>query len=87
MLPSALLERLNSIEAQLVTGIAAEPSAPWSAISCARELQQLRVHREFSAIQREIARVQESGAAPDTHLLEKKLNLARELELLSRTVH
>jgi DNA primase len=87
MLPSALLERLTSIEAQLVTGIAAEPSAPWSALSCARELQQLRVHREFSAIQREIARVQESGAAPDTHLLEKKLNLARELELLSRTVH
>ena len=87
MLPTALLERLTSIEAQLVTGIAAEPSAPWSALSCARELQQLRVHREFSAIQREIARVQESGAAPDTHLLEKKLNLARELELLSRTVH
>src|SRR5688572_27646835 len=28
MLPSALLERLTSIEAQLVTGIAAEPSAP-----------------------------------------------------------
>jgi len=87
MLPSALLERLTSIEAQLVTGIAAEPGAPWSALSCARELQQLRVHREFSAIQREIARVQESGASPDTHLLEKKLNLARELEVLSRTVH
>ncbi|HUP40101.1 MAG TPA: DNA primase [Vicinamibacterales bacterium] len=87
MLPTALLERLTSIEAQLVTGIAAEPSAPWSAISCARELQQLRVHREFSAIQREIARLQESGAAPDRHLLEKKLALARELELLSRTVH
>jgi DNA primase len=87
MLPSALLERLTSVEAQLVTGIAAEPSAPWSALSCARELQQLRVHRELSAIQREIARVQESGAAPDTHLLEKKLSLARELELLSRTVH
>ncbi len=87
MLPSALLERLTSIEARLVTGIAAEPSAPWSALSCARELQQLRVHREFSAIQREIARMQESGSTPDTHLLEKKLNLARELEVLSRTVH
>src|SRR5688572_23622078 len=87
VLPSALLERLNAMEAQLVTGIAAEPAAPWSALSCARELQQLRVHREFSAIQREIARVQESGAAPDSHLLEKKLVLARELEALSRTVH
>ncbi len=87
MLPSALLERLNSIEAQLVTGIAAESSAPWSAMSCTRELQQLRVQREFSAIQREIARLQEAGAAPDTPLLEKKLTLARELEALSRTVH
>ena len=87
LVPSALLERLTPMEAQLVTGIASEPSAPWSAVSCARELQQLRVHREFSAIQREIARLQESGATPDTHLLEKKLVLARELEALSRTVH
>ena len=87
MLPSALLERLTTMEAQLVTGIAAEISAPWSAMSCARELQQLRVHREFSAVQREIMRLQESGTAPDTHLLEKKLVLARELEALSRTVH
>jgi DNA primase len=86
-LPSSLLERLNAVEAQLVTRIAAEPSAPWSAISCARELQQLRVQREFSAIQREIARMQEAGAAPDAELLAKKLVLARELEALSRTVH
>lgn len=87
MVPSALLERLTPMEAQLVTGIAAGPSAPWSAISCARELQQLRVHREFSAIQREIARLQELGTAPDSLLLEKRLELARELEALSRTVH
>ncbi|HKY23420.1 MAG TPA: hypothetical protein VJM31_19545, partial [Vicinamibacterales bacterium] len=46
--------------------------------------EQLRVHREFSAIQQEIARLQESGATPDTRLLEKKLVLARELEVLSR---
>ncbi len=87
LVPSALLERLNSMEAQLVTGIAAEPSAPWSAISCTRELQQLRAQREFSAIQREIARLQEAGSVPDTPLLEKKLILARQLEALSRTVH
>jgi hypothetical protein len=31
--------------------------------------------------------MQESGTTPDTHLLEKKLVLARELEALSRTVH
>ena len=87
MVPSALIERLTSVEAQLVTGIAAAPGAPWSAISCVRELQQLRAHKEFSAIQQEIARVQESGATPDASLLEKKLLLARELEVLSRTVH
>ena len=87
VMPSALLERLSSMEAQLVTRIAAEPNAPWPAMSCARELQQLRAQREFSAIQREIARMQESGGAPDTHLLERKLVLARELEALSRTVH
>lgn len=87
MAPSALLERLNGVEAQLVTRIAAEPNAPWSAMSCVRELQQLRVQREFSAIQGEIARVQESGAVPDADLLERKLALARELEALSRTVH
>ena len=87
LLPSALLERLNAVEAQLVTRIAADSSSPWPAMSCARELQQLRAEREFSAIQREIARLQESGGAADTQLLEKKLILARELEVLSRTVH
>lgn len=87
VLPSALLERLNAVEVQLVTRIAADPNAPWPAMSCARELQQLRAEREFSAIQREIARVQESGSTADTNLLEKKLILARELEALSRTVH
>src|SRR5688572_30729524 len=44
MVPSALIERLTSVEAQPVTGIAAAPGAPWSAISCVRELQQLRAH-------------------------------------------
>jgi DNA primase len=87
VLPSALFERLNPVEAQLVTGIAAAPHAPWPAMSCARELQQLRAEKEFSAIQREIARIQEAGGMADADLLEKKLMLARELEALSRTVH
>jgi DNA primase len=87
MMPSALFERLNQVEADLVTSIAAHPSPPASPMSCARELQQLRVEREFGAIQHEIARLQDSGEMPDAHLLAKKLDLARELELLSRTVH
>jgi DNA primase len=87
MMPSALFERLNEQETQLVTRIAADPNAPWPAVSCARELQQLRAERDFSAIQREIARLQESGGSIDTSLLDKKLLLARELEALSRTIH
>jgi DNA primase len=87
VVPSALFERLNPVEAHLVTGIASERLPPWPPLSCVRELQQLRAHREFSAIQREIAGLQESGGTPDTSLLERKLNLARKLEALSRTVH
>jgi DNA primase len=87
MSPSALFERLNPMEAQLVTRIAAEPHSPYPVMSCIRELQQLRAEREFSAIQREIDRLQEAGEKTDPQILERKLNLARELEVLSRTIH
>jgi DNA primase len=87
MLPSALLERLNTAEVELVTRIAAEPHSPWPAMSCVREIQQLQVEREFAAIQREIRRLQEAGQPADTDILEKSLALARQLEQLSRTVH
>jgi DNA primase len=87
LLPTALLERLNTVEVELVTRIAAEPHSPWPAMSCAREIQQLQAEREFAAIQREIRRLQEAGQPPETELLEKSLALARRLEQLSRTVH
>jgi DNA primase len=87
VLPSALLERLNSLEADLVTRIAAEPNPPWPADSCAREIQQLRAERDFVEVQREIRRLQEAGEQADTRMLEKKLALARQLEELSRTIH
>jgi DNA primase len=87
VLPSALLERLNTLEAELVTRIAAEPNAPWPADSCVRELQQLRAERDFVEVQREIRRLQEAGEQADTPMLEKKLALARQLEELSRTIH
>ena len=61
VLPSALFERLNQVEAQLVTGIAAEPRPPAPPLSCARELQQLRVEREITAVLREMDRLQELG--------------------------
>lgn len=61
-LPSALLQRLSSVEAQLVTGIAASPTPPAPAAECARALKRLRWERERAAIQREITRLQELGA-------------------------
>jgi hypothetical protein len=87
LLPTALLERLNTVEVELVTRIAADPHSPWPAMSCAREIQQLQAEREFAAIQREIRRLQEAGQPTETELLEKSLALARRLEQLSRTVH
>ena len=87
VMPSALLERLNPVEVQLVTSIAAEADSPYPVASCVKELQQLRAEREFSAVQHEIARRQEVGEQDNHEILERKLALARELEALSRKVH
>ena len=59
--PSALLERLNPVETQLVTGIAAEAEPPAPAADCVRELRRLRYEREHAAVRREIDRLQEQG--------------------------
>ena len=63
LLPSTLLQRLSTVNAQLVTSIAAaEKSAPPPAESVLA-LKRLRWERECAAIKREIARLQELGAA------------------------
>ena len=62
LLPSALLQRLSTVNAQVVTSIAATPTAPAPAADCARALKRLRWERERAAIQREIDRLQELGA-------------------------
>jgi len=60
--PSALLERLNIAEAQLVTSVASEPEAPTLALaSCVRELRRARYERERAGVQREIDRLQTAG--------------------------
>jgi len=87
VLPFALFERLNPVEAQLLTSIAAEPGSPYPVESCVMELQQLRVERELAAIQREIDRRQATGDMADHTIFEQKLMLARRLEELSRKVH
>ena len=61
--PAVFLERLNMVEAHLVTGIASEKEAHvHDAESCARIIRRLRCEREHTALQREIDRLQELGA-------------------------
>jgi DNA primase len=82
-LPSAWLGRLTMMEAQLATGIAADPVPPVLDLSeCVRELKRLRYDREQAALQREINRLQELGAA--AHGAEINALWARKLELLQR---
>ena len=81
VMPSALFERLNPVEAELVRGIAAVAAPPAPALSCVQELQQLRVEREIAAVQREMDRLQEVGV--DRHSQMTAL-WRRKLELLSQ---
>ena len=61
--PSLLLERLSSVDSQLVTAIASEREPHVTdADGCARIIKRLRCEREHTAIQREIDRLQELGA-------------------------
>jgi DNA primase len=81
--PSVLLERLNTSEAQLVTGVASE-SEPHvhDAGECALILKRLRYERERAALQREIDRLQQAGGAdPDDELQDL---LVRKYELIQR---
>ena len=91
VLPSALFERLNAVEAHLVTGIASEQLPPGPPLSCARELQQLRVEREIAAVQREMDRLQELGTrlhdSEITQLWRRKEELRAQKEQLSQRVH
>lgn len=86
VLPSTLLERLNTMEAQLVTLIATEPTPPAPAAECARALRRLRFEREQAAVQREIDRLQGLGASEYdreiTGLLQRKSTLLQQLESL-----
>ncbi len=84
--PSALLERLSTEEAQLVTRVASEvtPAAP--ALECLRAVKRLRLEREGAALQREIDRLQEEGPAEASgdidHLWQQKRELLQRIEAL-----
>jgi DNA primase len=83
-LPSALLQRLSTLNAQLVTSIAAQHTPPAPAVECARAIKRLRWQRERAAIQREIDRLQELGAGQHGHeidaLWQKKKDLLHRIE-------
>ncbi len=86
-IPSALLERLTTVEAQLVTSIATEPVAPAPAAECGRAIRRLRYEREQAALQREIDRLQGLGASHhDTQidaLWRQKKDLLHRIEALA----
>jgi DNA primase len=85
-LPTTLLQRLSTVNAQLVTSIAATAISQAPPTACAHALKRLRWERERAAIQREIDRLQELGATQhgqeiDTLWLRKKSLLHRIEEL------
>jgi hypothetical protein len=84
--PSVLLERLNMVEAQLVTAIASEPEPHALSLgSCVREFRRGRYERERAAVQRQIAQLQTRGAATGGELdalLVRKGDLGRLIQAL-----
>jgi DNA primase len=87
-LPSALIQRLSSSDAQLVTKIASEPAPPATLVDeCVRAMKRLRFDRERAAIQREIDRLQELGATQHgieiDNLWQRKKDLLHRIEQLT----
>jgi DNA primase len=86
-LPSALFERLSTVNAQLVTSIAATPTPQAPATECVRAMKRLRWERERAAIQREIDRLQQLGATQHGNeiddLWQRKKDLLHRIEELT----
>jgi DNA primase len=84
LLPSTLLQRLSTVNAQLVTSIATSAVASAPAPACAQALKRLRWERERAGLQREIDRLQELGATQHEHeiddLWQRKKNLLHRIE-------
>jgi hypothetical protein len=81
--PNALMERLSSIEAELLAAMAAEAAAPVSRPDvCVQSLKRRRLEREQAEVQREIDRLQAQGETGPAlnELLRRKLTVQRALE-------
>lgn len=86
-LPSTLMQRLSTVNAQLVTRIAATSVPPAPPHECVLALKRLRWDQERAGIQREINRLQELGAGRHGDeidaLWQKKKDLLRRIEQLT----
>ena len=84
--PSTLLERLTQDEAALVSGIAAESTAPAAVTDCGIELRRLRFERERAALQDEIDQRQQLGTPGALEeideLWQRKKDLLQRIEAL-----
>jgi DNA primase len=85
-LPEALIQRLNSEEARLVEEVGRQKQSPGDPAECLRTLKRMRYDRERAAVQREIDRLQEAGAARHdqeiTALWDRKKALLQRIEAL-----
>ncbi len=80
--PSALMERLSTQEAQLLASVAAQRSAPVTLPElCVVALKYVRLEREFAEVQREVNRLQEIGETGPilSTTLRRKLEISRAL--------
>jgi DNA primase len=83
--PSALMERLSTQEAELLASVAAEPSAPAVLPDlCVVALKYVRLERELADVQRELKRLQDQGdsGASVMALLDRKQRMIRALEAM-----
>ncbi len=83
--PSALMERLSTQEAELLASVAAEPSAPAILPDlCVVALKYVRLERELADVQRELNRLQNMGdrGPASTALLAQKTRMVRALEAM-----
>lgn len=85
--PSALIQRLSTVDAQLVASIGANLTPPAPPADCARAIKRLRWERERADIQREIDRLQQLGATQHGHeidnLWQRKKALLHRIEELT----
>ena len=83
--PSTLMERLSTQEAELLASVAAEPSPPAVLPDlCVVALKYVRLERELAEVQRELNRLQNMGdtGANLLSLLDRKQRMVRALEAM-----